>query len=104
MTNLDYLYNPDAAKPHVDRSFFFDQKLGFQVIEHGTIFPAKTGVLNGKLGHIHDGVFDSKGEFVKGTSTNCSVIPMKNPPLPNQFNTAPKPSFISECSSLFGGT
>ena len=96
MINLDYLYNPEAAKPHVDRSFFFDQKLGFQVIEHGTIFPAKTGVLNGKLGHIHDGVFDSKGELLE----QAELI---SPPL-NQFNTAPKPSFISECSSLFGGT
>ena len=42
MVNLDYLYNPAAAKPIFDKNYFVDKKLGFQVIEKGTMLPHKT--------------------------------------------------------------
>ena len=82
MVNLDYLYNPAAAKGILDKNSFVDKKLGFKVIEHGTVFPAKTGVVNGKKCHIHDGVFDNAGEFLAGTSTANGVIPVKITPPP----------------------
>ena len=32
MVNLDYLYNPEAAKPYFNKDYFLEKKLGFQVI------------------------------------------------------------------------
>ena len=39
MINLDYLYNPDAAKNILNKNYFVDKKLGFKIIEKGTILP-----------------------------------------------------------------
>ena len=58
MINLDYLYDPVAAKPIFDKNYFVDKKLSFQVIENGTILPYKDngrGALIGALGGITDG-------------------------------------------------
>ena len=43
MLNLDYLYNPNsnAAKRARTKNFLVDKKLGFSVIENGTILPKK---------------------------------------------------------------
>ncbi|MBQ6758522.1 MAG: hypothetical protein IJP42_05480 [Selenomonadaceae bacterium] len=64
MVNLDYLYNPDAAKPHLGKDFFIDKKLGFQVIENGTIFPYKA--VQGSIWGI-GGIFDSEGKFISSS-------------------------------------
>ena len=46
MVNLDYLYNPAAAKKYFDKNYFIDKKLGFSVIENGMILPYKKTVDN----------------------------------------------------------
>ena len=66
MTNLDYLYNPDAAKPSFEKNYFVDKKLGFQVIEHGTILPYKSTPLGGLKGAL-GGIVDNKGKFIRGS-------------------------------------
>lgn len=63
MVNLDYLYNPAAAKPQFDKNYFVDKKLGFQVIENGTILThADNG--HGGLGGALGGIVDSDGKFI----------------------------------------
>ena len=64
MVNLDYLYSPAAVKPFFDKNYFADKKLGFQVIEKGTILPHKplTGSWWGG-----GGILDSNGNFIRGT-------------------------------------
>lgn len=80
MTNLDYLYNPDAAKERFSKSYFSDQKLGFQVIEHGMILPYKdtdnSKSLRGALG----GIVDNNDKFISNSfvyepATNKNYIP-----------------------------
>ena len=66
MVNFDYLYNPDFAKEAVDKNYFVDKKLGFRIIDNGTILPTR-GSEAGKpvvIGGI-GGIVDSKGEFIK---------------------------------------
>ena len=65
MVNLDYLYNPAAAKPIFDKNHFVDKKLGFQVIERGTIIPHKNVSDNGKWTWGKGGIINSNGEFIK---------------------------------------
>lgn len=65
MVNFDYLYNPKAAKPHLEKNYFIDKKLGFQVIEQGTILPHKGGA--GILGL--GGIVDREKKFVPSTYT-----------------------------------
>ena len=80
MVNLDYLYNPDAAKPYVDKNFFVDKKLGFQVIEHGTILPHKDSMVNGKWTWGNGGIVDGNGEYIKSTHVNSSAGSSYTPP------------------------
>lgn len=66
MTNLDYLYNPDAAKNSFNKNYFVDKKLGFTVIEHGTILPYKK-VIDGKVTKDYwgfGGIIDSNNKFI----------------------------------------
>lgn len=72
MVNLDYLYNPAAAKPHFNKNYFLDKKLGFQVIEQGTILPYKNTPVGGLIGAL-GGIVDSNGKFVKGSFVGPSV-------------------------------
>lgn len=41
MTNLDYLYNPEAARKSFGKNHFADKKLHFRIIERGTVLPHK---------------------------------------------------------------
>lgn len=69
MVNFDYLYNPEVAKPYFDKNYLIDKKLGFQVIEKGTILPHKDdGYVDGKWTWGKGGIVDSKGEYVKSSS------------------------------------
>ena len=63
MVNLDYLYNPEAAKPYFNKDYFLDKKLGFQVIEKGIILPQKDNIIDGRWTHGKGGIVDSKGEY-----------------------------------------
>ena len=79
MTNFDYLYNPAAAKPLFDKNYFVDKKLGFQVIEHGTILPHEDNGLGGLKGAL-GGIVDSEGKFfgnsfVIGTTADAKYTP-----------------------------
>ncbi len=74
MANLDYLYNPDAAKAHFSVNYVSAKKLGFQVIEHGTILTHKDFVQNGNWTWRSGGIFNSKGEFVPGSGSRTRVI------------------------------
>ena len=86
MVNIDYLYNPDAAKNSFNKNYFVDKKLGFQVIEHGMILPHKR-IPDAKESRIRiwglGGVFDSNGTFVKSSHVNAylkSEIYTPHPP------------------------
>ena len=103
MTNFEHLYNPDAGKIHIETNRFFDKKLGFQVIEHGTILPYKK-LIDGKTTADYwgfGGIVDKNGEFVKSSFVHYGAGSSYTPP-PNQFNTAIKPLFISECFTAHG--
>ena len=65
MTNLDYLYDKDAAKEYFGKDYFVDKKLNFRIIERGTVLPHKHMHVNGKWTWGFGGLVDSKGEFVK---------------------------------------
>lgn len=67
MTNLDYLYNPAAAKDLVGKNHFVDRKLHFQIIEHGTILPHKHLYINGNWIYGFGGIVDRRGEFIKSS-------------------------------------
>ena len=65
MTNLDYLYNPDAAKNSFNKNYFVDKKLGFTVIEHGTILPHRNTIKGQPKRYPgFGGIIDGNGEFV----------------------------------------
>ena len=86
MNNVDYLYNPEAAKPLLARNFFVDKKLGFQVIENGTILPYKK-TINGmrtRDGWGYGGIVDSTGEYIR-TSHVESGIGSSYPPPPDKI-------------------
>ena len=89
MTNLDYLYNPNAAKGFFNENSFVNKKLGFQVIEHGTILPHKDVIVNGAWTFGSGGLVDSNGTFIKGSATKTDVGKAYTPPK-NQFCTVPK--------------
>ena len=65
MVNLDYLYNPDAAKPYFDKNYFVDKKLGFNTIENGTILSHKRQGERDWWGF--GGIIDDKGQFIKSS-------------------------------------
>lgn len=67
MTNLDYLYNPAAAKDLVGKNPFIDKKLHFRIIERGTILPHKHLYVNGKWTYGFGGIVDRRGEFIKSS-------------------------------------
>ena len=85
MVNLDYLYNPDAAKPHFDKNHFVDKKLGYQVIEHGTILPHKDHIVNGKWTWGSGGIIDNNGNFIKESFTHYGVGKAYTPPQSQLF-------------------
>ena len=102
MINLDYLYNP-AAKPRFDKNYFVDKKLGFQVIEHGTILPHKRTPLGGLMGAL-GGIIDAqkifiKESFVNKTNKDRSYTP---PPLQIKFRKVLRQLFISDIFSRCG--
>jgi len=94
LANLDYLYNPDAAKAHFSVNYVSAKKLGFQVIEHGTILPHKDVIQNGQWTFGKGGIVDSKGKFFPGSAARNGVLNGSYTPPMNQFNTVPKLSFI----------
>jgi hypothetical protein len=105
MTNLDYLYNPDDAKKYFTKNYFLDKKLGFQVIENGTIIPYKK-IIGGKGtpdGWGFGGIVDDEGKFIKSSHVVSGAGSIYTPPQ-NQLKTAPKLSSISECFTVHGDT
>ena len=104
MVNLDYLYNPEGAKKFFNKNYFLDKKLGFQVIENGTILPYKH-FIDGKTTADwwgYGGIIDGNGEYIKNSHVLYGAGGIYYPP-PNQFNAVLKPSFISECFTPLGG-
>lgn len=82
MVNLDYLYNPAAAKPIVDRNYFVDKKLGFQVIENGTILPCKFEKVVDRWSwkNYWGGIMDSEGKSITGTHVSRGLETIYTPP------------------------
>ena len=81
MVNLDYLYNPDAAKKALNRNYFSDKKLGFQVIENGTILPYKDVIVDGKRRVWgYGGIVDSNGEYIKSSHVRGDLGASYTPP------------------------
>lgn len=79
MVNFDYLYNPEVAKPYFDKNYLVDKKLGFQVIEKGTILPHV--YVDGKWTLGKGGIVDSNGEFIKSSSVIGNSESFYTPPL-----------------------
>ena len=104
MTNLDYLYNPEAAKAHFTKNYFVDKKLGFSVIENGIILPHKkipNAQTTARKFWGAGGIVDKNGTYFKRSFVNNGDGKYYTPPQ-NQFNTARKPLFILECFVTFG--
>lgn len=106
MVNSNYLYNPAidvfGKNYSPDKNYFLDKKLGFQVIEHGTILPHKDIWVNGNWTWGKGGIVDENGEYIKSSHVHYGAGLSYTPP-PNQFSTAPKPLFISAYGFRFGG-
>ena len=105
MVNIDYLYNHAAAKKHFTVNRFVDKKLGFQIIENGTILPYKK-IIDGKFskdGWGFGGIVDGKDKFIESSFVYAGCGLPYTPPK-NQFDTVQKLSFISECSTVHGDT
>lgn len=83
MINLDYLYHPDAGKVLLNRNYFVDKKLGFQIIEHGIVLPSNH--MSTTPGKFASGVITSNGEHIQGTFVHRGTDITHIPP-PNQFN------------------
>ena len=103
MINLDYLYNPAAAKPAFDKNYFLDKKLGYQVIEHGMILPHKDLRAPGKWDFGLCGIVDEKGKYIKSSSVHYNTGGTYTPPN-HQSLTVRRPQFIFSCCIPFGGT
>ena len=73
MTNLDYLYNKDAAPDIFGKNHFVDKKLHFKIIERGTILPHKHLYINGEWTWGFGGIVDSKNEFIKSSFVNSGA-------------------------------
>lgn len=69
MINLEYLYNPAAAKPYFDKNYFVDKELGFQVIENGMILPNKKFPTENTTDKIwgFGGIVDQNNNYIKGS-------------------------------------
>lgn len=80
MTNLDYLYNPNAAKKFFDKNYFIDKPLSFSVIENGTILPHKSVIIPGKKHFGLGGIVDGNGKYIKGSSLHYGVGGAYTPP------------------------
>lgn len=80
MINLDYLYNPNAAKGLIDKNYFIDKKLGFQVIEHGMILPPTVLLQNNVRKSFAGGVVDGNGEYIKESSIHYGIGAKYTPP------------------------
>ena len=78
MTNLDYLYNTAAAKSIFNKSYFVDKKLGFRVIERGTILSHKRQTTGDWWGS--GGIIDGKGEFIKSSGLRDGYCKAYTPP------------------------
>ena len=80
VTNLDYLYNPNAAKKFFDKNYFIDKPLSFSVIENGTILPHKSVIIPGKKHFGLGGIVDGNGKYIKGSSLHYGVGGAYTPP------------------------
>ena len=69
MTNIDYLYNKDAAKDVFNKNYFVDKKLHFQIIERGTILPHKHMYVNGQWTWGFGGIVDNKNNYISSSFT-----------------------------------
>ncbi|MBO4780264.1 MAG: glycosyltransferase family 61 protein, partial [Selenomonadaceae bacterium] len=68
MVNFEYLYNPAAARDSFKLDYFLDKKLGFQVIEHGTILPHKKFTRPNGTWHFGlGGIVDTNGKYISGS-------------------------------------
>ncbi len=100
MVNLDYLYNPAAAKDAFTKDYFIDTKLGFQVLEHATILPHKS-VKNSRSHFGLGGIVDNQGNYIQSSSLHDGVGGIYTPP-PVNLIAVPKLLFISECFIAYG--
>lgn len=66
MVNIDYLYNPEAVKGIMNKNYFNDKKLGFQVIDKGIVLPFKPHPNYSRTNAL-GGIIDNNGTFVKGS-------------------------------------
>lgn len=109
MVNVEYLYNPtDAVKNYLDKSLFLDEKdekLGFEVVNNGTILPYKK-TIDGKYsqdGWGFGGIVDGSGNYLRRSFVNSGAGQAYTPPQ-NQFNIVLRQSFILECFIVRGVT
>ena len=80
MINIDYLYNPDAAKEAFKKSYFLDKKLSFQVIENGTILPHKSVNIPGRWHFGQGGIVDKEGNYIESSSLHLGIGEPYTPP------------------------
>ena len=88
MTNLDYLYNPEAAKAHFTKNYFVDKKLGFSVIENGIILPHKkipNAQTTARKFWGAGGIVDKNGTYFKRSFVNNGDGKYYTPPRINSI-------------------
>ena len=83
MVNLDYLYNPAAAKKHFTENHFVDKKPDFDIVENGMILPHKrlpAAVESKQRIWGAGGIIDSMGEYIKSSFVNAGAGEAYTPP------------------------
>ena len=71
MIHLDYLYNEQNVKKIFDDNYSVDKKLGFSVIDRGTVLTHEVPSKGFSWGRA--GIINSNGEFIKSSFVHCCV-------------------------------
>ena len=80
MVNFDYFYNPDAVKKIFQENHLVDRKLGFQVIENGTVLPGKDLRGDGRWSWGGGGIVDSNGKYIENSHVYFGIGTSYTPP------------------------
>ena len=102
MINLDYLYNPAAAKEAFDKNYFLNKKLGFQVIEHGMILPHKSVNIPGKWHFGQGGIVDKDGSYIESSSLHHGVGEAYTPPKESILHSSETVIYLAMFYQIWG--
>ena len=97
MTNIDYLYNRDAARSAFDKNYFVYKHLGLRIIERGMIVPYVNISKGDRRVWEFGGVVDGNGKFIKSNVGKFGAETVYTP----QCDVAYNPSTVIYCGLFY---